>query len=128
MKKENFTISTAERKRILGRIFPDGCIRKRVPYERDDEATYLGYTPDGEVIELYFWLGDNIDFYFKRPANRRKYECIDAIVNTALANTNRHKERERFSYDSRIQYFVVYNSLGFTLCFRAKEEQQKLTA
>lgn len=128
MRKELFTINTAERKRILGRIFPNGYIRKSDPYEREDEETYLGYTPDNDIIELRFWFKSSIDFYFKKPDNRKKYEIVDELLNTALANNNKHKEykgRHTFDFDSDTEYFIVYNNLGFTLCFRAKEEKKQ---
>lgn len=117
------TINAAERKRILGRIFPDGYIQKKDKWSDDD--TFLGYTSEGDAIELRFWYGHNIDFIFQYPRNMKKYEYVNQLVNTALAKRNNHRERKTFAYNTDIQYFVSEHNIGFTLCFRTKEEKRQ---
>ena len=116
-------LTTEERQTILNRFFPNGYVHKDTVYE-NIESIYLGYTPDGDIVELRFWLGSNIDFRFKRPRSRKKYECIDELVNFALANTNKHKERELFDFDDHTVYFIVENRKGFTMCFKEKENKK----
>lgn len=121
--QQSHALTEEERKTILGRIFPTGYIKKKDEWRDDD--TFLGYTPEGDAIELRFWYECNIDFIFQYPQNMKKYEYINQLVNTALAKDNNHKERKMFDYTSDTQYFVLENNIGFTLCFREKEEKKQ---
>lgn len=118
-----FELSIAERKRILNRIFPNGCIQKR---ERpSDDDTYLGYTSENDVVEVRFWLGCNIDFVLHQSlSNTEKRKLINWLVNTALATNNNNKESVLFDINDNMYYFISVNYIGFTLCIRNKEEKQ----
>lgn len=72
------SLNTAEKKRILSRLFPDGYIESKdnIP----DEQTFAGYTEDYGLIEVRFSLFDSrIDISREFETEREKWLFINDI-------------------------------------------------
>lgn len=102
------TLNTAEKKRILCRLFPNGYITRKD--DEDNELTLAGYTEEGKLLEVNFSLFDSrieIDYQYPRYG-KDKWECIDNLINKAFGKHNKHNNRQRkFDYDSYSYYFVM---------------------
>ena len=84
------SLNTAEKKRILSRLFPDGYIecKDNIP----DEQTFAGYTEDYGLIEVRFSLFDSrIDISREFDTERTKWLFINDITNRALAKEGTEK-------------------------------------
>lgn len=101
------SLNTAEKKRILSRLFPDGYIESKdnIP----DEQTFAGYTEDYGLIEVRFSLFDSrIDISREFDTERAKWLFINDITNRALAKDNVYtKQVQRFPFDNDSYYFVA---------------------
>lgn len=101
------SLNTAEKKRILSRLFPDGYIecKDNMP----DEQTFAGYTEDFGLIEVRFSLFDSrIDISRDFETDREKWLFINDITNRALAKNNVYtKEVQKFPFDNGSYYFVA---------------------
>lgn len=101
------SLNTAEKKRILSRLFPDGYIecKDNMP----DEQTFAGYTEDFGLIEVRFSLFDSrIDISREFDTERAKWLFINDITNRALAKDNVYtKQVQRFPFDNDSYYFVA---------------------
>lgn len=101
------SLNTAEKKRILSRLFPDGYIENKdnIP----DEQTFAGYTEDYGLIEVRFSLFDSrIDISREFDTERAKWLFINDITNRALAKDNVYtKQVQRFPFDNDSYYFVA---------------------
>lgn len=101
------SLNTAEKKRILSRLFPDGYIESKdnIP----DEQTFAGYTEDYGLIEVRFSLFDSrIDISREFDTEREKWLFINDITNRALAKDNVYtKQVQRFPFDNDSHYFVA---------------------
>ena len=101
------TLNTAEKKRILSRLFPDGYIecKDNIP----DEQTFAGYTDDYGLIEVRFSLFDSrIDISRNFETDREKWLFINDITNRALAKDNVYtKDVHKFPFDNNSHYFVA---------------------
>lgn len=100
------SLNTAEKKRILSRLFPDGYIESKdnIP----DEQTFAGYTEDFGLIEVRFSLFDSrIDISREFETEREKWLFINDITNRALAKNNVYtKQVQTFPFDKYSYYFV----------------------
>lgn len=101
------SLNTAEKKRILSRLFPDGYIESKdnIP----DEQTFAGYTEDYGLIEVRFSLFDSrIDISREFDTERDKWLFINDITNRALAKNNVYtKQVQKFPFDNDSYYFVA---------------------
>lgn len=101
------SLNTAEKKRILSRLFPDGYIecQDNIP----DEQTFAGYTEDFGLIEVRFSLFDSrIDISREFETEREKWLFINDITNRALAKNNVYtKQVQKFPFDNDSYYFVA---------------------
>ena len=101
------SLNTAEKKRILSRLFPDGYIESKdnIP----DEQTFAGYTEDFGLIEVRFSLFDSrIDISREFDTERDKWLFINDITNRALAKNNVYtKQVQKFPFDNDSCYFVA---------------------
>lgn len=101
------SLNTAEKKRILSRLFPDGYIESKdnIP----DEQTFAGYTEDFGLIEVRFSLFDSrIDISREFDTEREKWLFINDITNRALAKNNVYtKQVQKFPFDKYSYYFVA---------------------
>lgn len=101
------SLNTAEKKRILSRLFPDGYIESKdnIP----DEQTFAGYTEDFGLIEVRFSLFDSrIDISREFETEREKWLFINDITNRALAKNNVYtKQVQKFPFDNDSYYFVA---------------------
>lgn len=101
------SLNTAEKKRILSRLFPDGYIESKdnIP----DEQTFAGYTEDYGLIEVRFSLFDSrIDISREFETEREKWLFINDITNRALAKNNVYtKQVQKFPFDNDSYYFVA---------------------
>lgn len=101
------SLNTAEKKRILSRLFPDGYIESKdnIP----DEQTFAGYTEDFGLIEVRFSLFDSrIDISREFETEREKWLFINDITNRALAKNNVYtKQVQKFPFDGNSYYFVA---------------------
>ena len=101
------SLNTAEKKRILSRLFPDGYIecQDNIP----DEQTFAGYTDDSALIEVRFSLFDSrIDISREFETEREKWLFINDITNRALAKNNVYtKQVQKFPFDNDSYYFVA---------------------
>lgn len=101
------SLNTAEKKRILSRLFPDGYIECQdyIP----DEQTFAGYTEDYGLIEVRFSLFDSrIDISREFDTEREKWLFINDITNRALAKNNVYtKQVQKFPFDNDSYYFVA---------------------
>ena len=101
------SLNTAEKKRILSRLFPDGYIESKdnIP----DEQTFAGYTEDYGLIEVRFSLFDSrIDISREFETEREKWLFINDITNRALAKNNVYtKQVQKFPFDNDSSYFVA---------------------
>ncbi len=101
------TLNTAEKKRILSRLFPDGYIECKD--DLPDEQTFAGYTDDYGLIEVRFSLFDSrIDISRNFETDREKWLFINDITNRALAKDNVYtKDVHKFPFDNNSNYFVA---------------------
>lgn len=101
------SLNTAEKKRILSRLFPDGYIecQDNIP----DEQTFAGYTEDFGLIEVRFSMFDSrIDISREFDTERDKWLFINDITNRALAKNNVYtKQVQKFPFDNDSYYFVA---------------------
>lgn len=101
------SLNTAEKKRILSRLFPDGYIESKdnIP----DEQTFAGYTEDFGLIEVRFSMFDSrIDISREFDTERDKWLFINDITNRALAKNNVYtKQVQKFPFDNDSYYFVA---------------------
>lgn len=101
------SLNTAEKKRILSRLFPDGYIESKdnIP----DEQTFAGYTEDYGLIEVRFSMFDSrIDISREFDTERDKWLFINDITNRALAKNNVYtKQVQKFPFDNDSYYFVA---------------------
>ena len=102
------SLNTAEKKRILSRLFPDGYIESKdnIP----DEQTFAGYTEDYGLIEVRFSLFDSrIDISREFDTEREKWLFINDITNRALAKDNVYAKNveQTFPFDKYSCYFVA---------------------
>ena len=102
------SLNTAEKKRILSRLFPDGYIecKDNIP----DEQTFAGYTEDYGLIEVRFSLFDSrIDISREFDTERTKWLFINDITNRALAKDNVFAKNsvQLFPFDNNSHYFVA---------------------
>lgn len=102
------SLNTAEKKRILSRLFPDGYIESKdnIP----DEQTFAGYTEDFGLIEVRFSLFDSrIDISREFETEREKWLFINDITNRALAKENVYAKNieQTFPFDGNSYYFVA---------------------
>ena len=101
------SLNTAEKKRILSRLFPDGYIESND--NMPDEQTFAGYTEDYGLIEVRFSLFDSrIDISREFETDREKWLFINDITNRALAKDNVYnKQVQKFPFDNDSCYFVA---------------------
>ena len=101
------SLNTAEKKRILSRLFPDGYIECKD--DLPDEQTFAGYTEDYGLIEVRFSLFDSrIDISRNFETDREKWLFINDITNRALAKDNVNtKDVHKFPFDNNSNYFVA---------------------
>ena len=101
------SLNTAEKKRILSRLFPDGYIESND--NMPDEQTFAGYTEDYGLIEVRFSLFDSrIDISREFETDREKWMFINDITNRALAKDNVYtKQVQKFPFDNDSCYFVA---------------------
>lgn len=101
------SLNTAEKKRILSRLFPDGYIESKdnIP----DEQTFAGYTEDFGLIEVRFSMFDSrIDISREFDTERDKWLFINDITNRALAKNYVYtKQVQKFPFDNDSYYFVA---------------------
>lgn len=102
------SLNTAEKKRILSRLFPDGYLvcKDNIP----DEQTFAGYTEDYGLIEVRFSLFDSrIDISRDFETEREKWQFINEITNRALAKDNIYAKNvvQTFPFDGNSHYFVA---------------------
>lgn len=102
------TLNTAEKKRILSRLFPNGYIVRKD--DEENELTLAGYTEECQLLEVNFSLFDSrieIDYLCSKGI-RDKWKCISNLINKAFDKHNNHSKRQtRFDYDNDSYYFVM---------------------
>lgn len=112
------TLNTAEKKRILSRLFPNGYIVRKD--DEENELTLAGYTEECQLLEVNFSLFDSrieIDYLYLK-GQKDKWKCISNLINKALGKHNNHSKRQtRFDYDNDSYYFVMeINDHRFLIC------------
>ena len=102
------TLNTAEKKRILSRLFPNGYIVRKD--DEENEITLAGYTEECQLLEVNFSLFDSrieIDYLYSKD-QKDKWKCISNLINKAFGKNNNHSKRQtRFDYDNDSYYFVM---------------------
>lgn len=102
------TLNTAEKKRILSRLFPNGYIVRKD--DEENELTLAGYTEECQLLEVNFSLFDSrieIDYLYSK-GQKDKWKCISNLINKAFGKNNNHSKRQtRFDYDNDSYYFVM---------------------
>lgn len=102
------TLNTAEKKRILSRLFPNGYIVRKD--DEENEITLAGYTEECQLLEVNFSLFDSrieIDYLYSKD-QKDKWKCISNLINKAFDKNNNHSKRQtRFDYDNDSYYFVM---------------------
>lgn len=102
------TLNTAEKKRILSRLFPNGYIVRKD--DEENEITLAGYTEECQLLEVNFSLFDSrieIDYLYLKD-QKDKWKCISNLINKAFDKNNNHSKRQtRFDYDNDSYYFVM---------------------
>lgn len=119
------TLNTAEKKRILSRLFPNGCIVRKD--DEENELTLAGYTEECQLLEVNFSLFDSrieIDYLYSK-GQKDKWKCISNLINKALGKHNNHSKRQtRFDYDNDSYYFVMeINDHRFLICINDNNYQ-----
>ena len=119
------SLNTAENKRILSRLFPDGYIECKD--DLPDEQTFAGYTDDYGLIEVRFSLFDSrIDISRDFETDREKWLFINNITNRALAKDNVYAKNlvQLFPFDDNSHYFVAdMNKHKFFIGLNQNESQ-----
>lgn len=112
-------LTTAEKQAILSRMFPNGTLRR--PNDLEHEERYLGYCRSGDIVEVRFWYGSNIDFNFQVPRNFTRRELASELVEIALEEPNT-KRSEWYPYNGKF-FFYVYTAHGITivLCHQTRK-------
>ena len=102
------TLNTAEKKRILSRLFPNGYIVRKD--DEENELTLAGYTEECQLLEVNFSLFDSrieIDYLYSK-GQKDKWKGISNLINKAFGKHNNHSKRQtRFDYDNDSYYFVM---------------------
>lgn len=113
-------LTTAEKQAILSRMFPNGTLRRPDDVE-DYEETYLGYCRSGDIVEIRFWSGCNININFQVPKHYTRRELASELVEIALEEPNT-KRSEWYSHNGKF-FFYVYTDHGITivLCHQTRK-------